>query len=88
MCAGNAGFETANHIVGNAAYIHMASRYIQWYIPCATTHNNLSVFVKESDKVGLSDPLCWRCEVGNLLTTNTKNTVMYVLCTHSPSQSY
>jgi thioredoxin reductase len=23
---GNAGFETANHIVGNAAYIHMASR--------------------------------------------------------------
>ena len=25
---GNAGFETANHLVGNAAYIHMASRYI------------------------------------------------------------
>ena len=28
MAAGNAGFETANHIVGNAAYIHMAARYM------------------------------------------------------------
>lgn len=29
MCflAGNAGFETADNIVGSAAYIHMASRY-------------------------------------------------------------
>lgn len=31
---GNAGFETANHIVGNAAYIHMAARYgVTLYIP-------------------------------------------------------
>jgi len=27
LLAGNAGFETADNIVGSAAYIHMASRY-------------------------------------------------------------
>ena len=26
--AGNSGFETADNIVGNAAYIHMVSRYV------------------------------------------------------------
>ena len=29
VSAGNAGFETGNHIVGNAAYIHMTARYTE-----------------------------------------------------------
>ena len=35
---GNAGFETANHIVGNAAYIHMAARcvYAALYVLCGS----------------------------------------------------
>jgi len=32
LLAGNAGFETADNIVGSAAYIHMASRYERGFL--------------------------------------------------------
>lgn len=43
LLAGNAGFETADNIVGSAAYIHMASRY-EGVIPLAPCGGRVTMY--------------------------------------------